>query len=129
VCQSTFNRCAARTASHSRGATTATKSFSRTTCTLGIPLIELSSTPRTLHAACGGRMTRACSMPFTRTSVTKSPVPNTFQATSRRGNGLPTTLYSAGGLGFAGTAMSMPLPVWPFHFTAWLKYFPPTSSP
>jgi hypothetical protein len=57
-----------------------------------MPLTDASSTPRTLHAARGGRMTRACNIPGTRTSVTKSPVPYTFHATSRRGSGLPTTL-------------------------------------
>ncbi len=82
-----------------------------------MPLIELSSMLRTLHAARGGRMTRACSMPRTRTSVMNSSVPKTFQATSRRGKGLPTTLYSAGALGFAGTLMSIGLPVCLFHST------------
>ena len=82
-----------------------------------MPLSDASSIARTLHAARGGRITRACSMPGRRTSVTKPSVPYTFHATSRRGSGLPTTLYSAGALGFAGTLMSIGLPTCLFHST------------
>ena len=88
----TFKALAACTASHSRGATTAKKFFSRTTLAPLMCLIEDSSTFSAKPPATGVRMTRACSMPGTLTSAILPWVPNTFQATSLRGKDCPTTL-------------------------------------
>ena len=99
---STFSFSARRIASHSLSATTARKSFSQTTLAPGMSLIELSSTLTGTAPATGGRIMRACTMPGTFTSVTKSSWQNTFGATSSRLIGLPTILYS---LGFFGCAL------------------------
>ncbi len=106
---------AARTASHSRSATTARKSFSRTTRAPGMPLIEFSSTDTGLQPALGGRITRACSMPSTCTSVMYCSRPITFSVMTFCGNDLPTILYSEGDLGCAAPLTSSGLPYSLFH--------------
>ena len=73
--QVTLSVVAARTASHSCSATTATSSFSRTMRTPGMPAMDDSSTATGPQPAAGGRMIRACSMPSTLTSVTYRSVP------------------------------------------------------
>ena len=126
--QPTFSSRAARTASHSRSATTARNSRSRTTRAPGIDRIDPSSTAAIVAPAFGGRIMRACSMRGSRTSVTKSAVPNTLPPTSRRGADWPTTLYADGGLGRAGPFTSMKFPTCPFHSTRALKCFPPIKA-
>src|SRR5262245_20532119 len=112
--QLTFTARAARTASHSRSATTATRSFSRT-MRAPIPLIDDSSMETGPHPAVGGRMTRACSMPSTLTSVTYGKVPYTFSATTFCGMDWPTTVYVDGVFGVAWPLATSVLPYCLFH--------------
>src|ERR1043165_3092521 len=88
-------------ASHSRGATTPRKPSCHTTLTPGMSLTELSSTFVGTAPATAGRIMRACSMPGTFTSVTKSSWAKTFGATSSRLMRWPTILWSLGSFGLA----------------------------
>jgi cytochrome c peroxidase len=64
----TFSLSAACSACHGFSATTPTKFFLTTTFTEpGMPSTELSSTLISVAPAAGGRTTRPCSMPGTRT--------------------------------------------------------------
>ena len=90
--------------------------------------MEDASTFSGVLPATGVRTTRACNMPGTRTSPMLPSVPYSFQATSLRANGWPTTLYSETGLSLACTLMSSGLPIRLFHSTLLLKYLPPIKS-
>ena len=84
----TFSLLAACIACQGFSATTPTKFFLTTTFTTpGIPATELSSTLTTVAPTAGGRTTRPCSMPGTRTLCTNSNCPVTIAGMSRRGTG------------------------------------------
>ena len=107
-------------ACHCFSQTTPTKSFLTTTLMKpGMPLTELHSLGEltTVAPTVGGRTTRPCTMPGTRTLCTYSNVPVTIAGMSRRLTGLPSTVHSRGGLRFA------------FVFSARLNFLPPISSP
>ena len=76
-------------ASHSFGATTPRSPLSQITFAPGMSLIEASSTAVGTEPAIWGMIVRACNMPGSLMSVTKSSVPSSFQATSRRGAEVP----------------------------------------
>ena len=117
--QITFSSRAARTASHSRSATTATMSFSWTTRAPGMAAIDDSSMAVGPQPADGGRSTRACSMPSTLTSVTYWSLPYTFSATIFCGIDRPTTRYSDAFLTAACPLARSGLPYCLFHSSLW----------
>ena len=78
---------------------------------------ELSSTPITVAPGDGGRTTRPCSMPGTRTLWTNSNCPVAMARMSTRGTDVPSTVHSRGCLRVA-------------FGSSWTSNFlPPTSAP
>ena len=99
-------------------ATTPTKFLRTTTFTTpAISLTELSSTLTTVAPTAGGRTTRPCSIPGSRTLCTYSSWPVAIAGMSVRPIGLPSKVHSRGGLRLA------------FLSSVRLSFLPPTSWP
>ncbi len=93
-----FSFAAACTACHGFSATTPTKFFFTTTFTSpGIPRTDDSSTLTRLAPTDGGRTTRPCSIPGTRTLWTNSKRPVASAGMSSRLTGVPSTVHVLGG--------------------------------
>ncbi len=113
---STFSSRAARTAFHSRSATTARRFFFRTTRAPGMLAMEDSSTDFGTAPMRGACSTRACSIPGSRTLWMKSPPPVTLSSTSGRGTSRPAIFQLAGSLTLAAGSIGSS------------KRLPPTNS-
>ena len=125
----TFSISAARTASHSRSATTAMKSFSRTTRAPGMLLIELSSTATGPQPAVGGRMHARVQHAFDFDVGHVLRAPHDFLGDDFLRKRLADHFVLRGSFGLAWTLMPSVLPYCLFHSSLWWKCWPPISSP
>ena len=77
----------------------------------------LVDTARTVAPTVGGRTTRPCTIPGTRTLCTYSNRPVTISGMSRRLTGVPSTVHSRGAC------------AWRSDSSVMLNFLPPISSP